>query len=103
MTARRALPLVALVAALAVVGCGSTGEKADLTPAQEQARRAFVDSHADFNDRELARLCPGMYPKDFLTNKDKYPLPRGQKDRAPRKFTAKDRAEATAAGCDVRP
>lgn len=103
MTARRALPLAALALALGVGGCGDTGEKAKLTSAQEQARLTFVEARPDFNDRELARLCPGMYPNDFLTNKDKYPLPRGEKDRAPKKLTADDRADAQAAGCDVRP
>lgn len=103
MTARRVLPLAALATALAVGGCGDTGTKAKLTSAEEQARAAFVKEHDDFSDRELARLCPGLYPRTFLTNTDKYPIPRGEKDRTPPKVTAHDRAEAQAAGCDVRP
>jgi hypothetical protein len=103
MTARRVLSLVALAAAVAVGGCGPTGAKANLTSAQEQARRAFVESHSNWSDRELARLCPGMYPKHFLTDTSKYPIPRGEKDRTPKTITAHDRAEAEAAGCDVRP
>ncbi len=104
MTARRLLVLpLLLVVALATGGCGDEGDKAKLTAAQEQARVAFIESHGDFSDRELAKLCPGMYPKTFLTDTDKYPIPRGEKDRTPPKVTAHDRAEAQAAGCDVRP
>jgi hypothetical protein len=103
MTTRRALPLAALVAALALAGCGDTGTKAKLTGAQEQARVAFIEAHGNYSDRELAHLCPGLYPKHFLTNTDKYPLPRGEKNRTPPKITAHDLAEARAAACDVRP
>ena len=104
MTARRLLALPALlVVALAAGGCGDEGDKAKLTAAQQQARLTFVESHGDFSDRELAKLCPGLYPKDYLTNTDKYPIPRGEKDRTPPKVTADDRADAQAAGCDVRP
>jgi len=103
MTARRTLPLAALAVAWAIGGCGDEGDAAKLTAAQEQARVAFVESHGNFSDRELAKLCPGLYPKDFLTNTDDYPIPRDEKDRTPPKVTAQDRTEAKAAGCDVRP
>lgn len=95
--ARRLLPL-ALLSALAVAGC-SAGEAADLTPEQRDARIQFVKDHPDFDDHELARLCPGLYPRDFLTNEDDYP----DEDREHRDppVTAQDRAQARAAGCDV--
>lgn len=98
---RRAL-LPALLAALLIGGCGSA-EEADLTPAQREARIAFLEAHEDFSDRELARLCPGLYPRDFLTDEDEYPVPRGEGDRDHPKVTAEDRRQAAAAGCDVRP
>jgi hypothetical protein len=101
MVPRRTL-LLAVLAALAVGGC-SYGEAADLTPEQEQARVAFIEGHADWTDRELAKLCPGLYPRDFLTNEDKYPEPRVEKDRTPKRPTGADREQAAAAGCDVRP
>jgi hypothetical protein len=99
--ARRALPLAAL-AALLLAGCGSE-PSAQLTPTQEQARIAFVERHADFTDHQLARLCPGLYPRDFLTNEDKYPKAKRDANSSPPKATAADRAQAKAAGCDVRP
>jgi len=101
MTARRALPLAA-VAALAFAGC-DYGTAAKLTAQQERERIAFIEDHAEWTDHELAKLCPGLYPKDFLTDEDTYPRPRGDEDRTPPKTTAADRAEARAAGCDVRP
>ncbi len=100
--ARRALPLVVLLAVLALGGC-SYGTAAKLTSDQEQARVQFIQDHTSFSDRELAKLCPGLYPHDFLTNTGKYPLPRGEKNRTPPRITAKDRAQAAAAACDVRP
>lgn len=99
---RRVLPLIALLTAAALGGC-DYGSAAKLTPDQEQARIEFIEAHADFSDRELAKLCPGLYPRDFLTNEDKYPIPRREKDRTPPRITAADRAQAQAAGCDVRP
>ena len=64
--ARRFAPL-ALLAVLALGGC-AYGTAARLTPAQEQARVAFIKAHKDFSDRDMAKLCPGLYPADFLTN-----------------------------------
>ena len=95
--ARRALPL-ALLAALAVAGCG-LGDSADITPEQRDARVAFIKEHRDFDDHGLARLCPGLYPRDFLTNEDDYP--EEDRDHRDPPVTAADRAAARAAGCDV--
>jgi len=104
--ARRFAPLVALLAALVVGGC-AYGTEARLTPAQERARIAFVKAHDDYSDRDLARLCPGLYPRDFLTNHDDWPagerrsgdLTRRQVDAA----RARQAAAIRAAGCDVFP
>lgn len=92
----------AAIGALAVGGCGS-GTPAKLTPAQEQARIRLIETHANLTDRQLARICPGLYPRDFLSNTKKYPLTSRDKDKSQPKVTAADRAQATAAGCDVRP
>lgn len=100
--ARRLAPLVALIAALVVGGC-AYGTAARLTPAQERARIAFIAGHGHFNDRDLAQLCPGMYPSDFLTNHGKWPAGKAKSGDTPARVTAQDRAEAKAAGCDVRP
>lgn len=101
--ARRLLPLAVLAAALLLLGGCTYGTSAKLTSDQEQARVQFIKDRADFTDRELARLCPGLYPRDFLTDEDKYPKPRTDKDRTPPKVTATDREQAAAAGCDVFP
>jgi len=101
MPARLALPLAA-VAALAVAGCDH-GTAAELTPAQERARVELLEDHAEWSDHELARLCPGLYPRDFLTDEDEFPRPRGEEDRRPPRITARDRAQAEDAACDVRP
>lgn len=99
--ARRA-PLLALLAALAVGGC-AYGTPAKLTSTQEQARIAFLKAHADFDDHDLAQLCPGLYPTDFLTNTDKWPSGKPRKHHTSPKVTAADRAAAKLAGCDIRP
>jgi hypothetical protein len=103
MTVRQALPLAAALATLALAGCGSGDPAVTLTPDQRQAREVLLEQHADWSDRELARLCPGLYPRDFLTNEDDYPEPPGEDDRTPKRITERDRAQAGAAGCDVRP
>jgi len=95
--ARRALPFL-LLATLVVGGCGY-GTAADLTPDQKQARIDFVEQVGEFDDHELARLCPGLYPRDFLTNEDDYP--REDKDHRDPTVTPALRAAARAAGCDV--
>jgi hypothetical protein len=100
--ARRLAPLVALLAALALAGC-EYGTAADLSASQESARIAFIEDHADLSDRDLARLCPGLYPSDFLTDHDEWPAGELRDGETDARFTAEDRAEARAAGCDVRP
>jgi len=104
--ARRFVPLAALLAALAVGGC-AYGTAASLTPAQERARVAFIEAHDDYNDRDLARLCPGLYPRDFLTNHDDWPAGEARSDdRSTRAIAAARASEAAAiraAGCDVYP
>lgn len=101
--ARRFAPLAALLAALALAGCGDLGDAADLSADQERARIQFIEAHADLDDRDLARLCPGLYPRDFLTDSDTWRAGERRDDERDATFTARDRAEAKAAGCDVRP
>ena len=103
---RRFAPLLALLAALTLGGC-AYGTAADLTPAQEDARVVFIKVHDDYSDRDLARLCPGLYPRDFLTNHDDWPAGEARSGDMSRGAieTARDR-QATAiraAGCDVFP
>lgn len=99
---RRLAPLLALIALVAIGGC-SYGTEARLTPAQERARIEFVERHGDFSDRDLAKLCPGLYPEDFLTDEDEWPAGEAREGETPARVTQQDRAEARAAGCDVRP
>lgn len=105
MPRRAALILVSL-ALLALGGC-AYGTAARLTPAQEQARTAFIAAHDDYSDRDLARLCPGLYPRDFLTNHDDWPAGEARSgDRSTRAIAAARTRQATqisAAGCDVFP
>jgi hypothetical protein len=103
---RRVLPrssavAAALVAAAVLGGCGY-GTPAKLSSAQEQARIRLIEAHAGLTDRQLARICPGLYPRDFLTNTKKYRLTSRDKAKQQPKVTASDRAQAKAAGCDVR-
>ncbi|HMJ01662.1 MAG TPA: hypothetical protein VK506_01900 [Conexibacter sp.] len=100
--ARRFAPLLAFLAALAVGGC-EYGTAADLSAAQERARVAFIEAHDDLSDRDLARLCPGLYPRDFLTDHDEWPAGELRDGESDARFTAEDRAAAEAASCDVRP
>jgi hypothetical protein len=95
-------PLLALLAALAVGGC-AYGTPAKLTAAQEQARIVFLKSHKGFDDHDLAQLCPGLYPTDFLSDTKKWPAGKPRKNHTSPKVTAADRAQAKAAGCDIRP
>jgi hypothetical protein len=103
---RRALPLaltaVALATSAGVGGC-AYGTSAKLTTAQQDARVRFIKQHAGLTDHQLARLCPGLYPRTFLTDRKKYPLTKDDKARAQARVTAADRAHATAAGCAVWP
>ncbi|MFL5816405.1 MAG: hypothetical protein ACJ76L_02275 [Conexibacter sp.] len=104
--ARRFAPLAALLAALLVGGC-AYGTEARLTPAQESARVAFVEDHGDYSDRDLARLCPGLYPRDFLTNEDDWPAGKSRSGdlsaRAIDSARTREAAAVRAAGCDVYP
>jgi hypothetical protein len=104
--ARRFAPLAALLAALVVGGC-AYGAEARLTAAQEQARTTFIKAHDDSSDRDLARLCPGLYPRDFLTNHDDWPAGEARSgDLTSRQIEAarsRQAAAIRAAGCDVFP
>lgn len=104
--ARRFAPLAALLVALVVGGC-AYGTAARLTPQQESARIAFIKAHGDYSDRDLARLCPGLYPRDFLTNHDDWPAGEARSDdmsaRAIAAARARQAADIRAAGCDVYP
>lgn len=94
---RRALPLL-LVATVAVGGCGY-GTAAELTDEQTQARTELIARAGEFDNHELARLCPGLYPRDFLTNEDDYP--REDEDHRDPAVTPALRDLVARAGCDV--
>jgi hypothetical protein len=103
--ARRTLPTqalltTALAAAVAVGGC-AYGTPAKLSATQQQARVKFLNDHRDFSDRQLAQLCPGLYPANFLKDTKKYPLAKKATGEKSVKVTAADRAQAAAAGCGV--
>jgi hypothetical protein len=104
--ARRFAPFAALIAALALGGC-AYGTAARLTPAQERSRVAFIKAHDDYSDRDLARLCPGLYPTDFLTDHDAWPAGKARSGDLSASAIARARtreaAALRAAGCDVRP
>jgi len=97
---------LALVALLALGGC-AYGTAARLTPAQERARQTLIERHSDYSDRDLARLCPGLYPRDFLTNKDDWPAGEARSGdlsaRAIAGARIREAAALKAAGCDVFP
>ncbi len=103
---RKALPpkalgaLATLVVAAAFGGC-AYGTPAKITPAQQQARVQFLKDHPDFSDRQLAQLCPGLYPASFLKDTKKYPLAKKAKGEKTVKVTAADRTQAAAAGCST--
>jgi hypothetical protein len=94
---RRLLPL-ALLATIAIGGC-SYGTKAEVTPEQRQARVQLLRVTGDFDDHELARLCRGLYPDDFLTNEDDYP--KESKDHRDPRVTQQELQLVREAGCDV--
>jgi hypothetical protein len=104
--ARRFAPFLALFAAFAIGGC-AYGTAARLTSSQERARVAFIRSHGGYSDRDLARLCPGLYPADFLTNKKDWPAGEARSgDMSASAIAAartREAAAVRAAGCDVRP
>lgn len=102
--ARKFAPLLLVLVALG--GC-AYGTAARLTPAQERARIQLVTSHKHYSDRDLARLCPGLYPTNFLTDGKKWPAGKASKgDLSARAIAAartREAAAVRAAGCDVRP
>jgi hypothetical protein len=104
--ARRIALILASLALLALGGC-AYGTAARLTPAQERARVAFIEDHGDLSDRDLARLCPALYPRDFLTNEDDWPAGEARSGdlstRAIEATRTREAAERRAAGCDVFP
>ena len=104
--ARRAALILVSLALLALGGC-TYGTEARLTPEQERARTEFIEAHDDYSDRDLARLCPGLYPRDFLTNEDDWPAGETRSgDRTSRQIEdarARQAAEIRAAACDVHP
>ncbi len=102
---RRSVPLT-LLAALALAGC-EYGTEARLTAEQQRARVAFIEANDDYSDRDLARLCPGLYPRDFLTDEDEWPAGEARRgDLTSRQIEAaraRQAAEIRAAACDVFP
>jgi hypothetical protein len=89
----RRLAAVPVLAALALAGCGGTATDG---PAR---RDAFILRHGKLKDEQLARLCPSLYPSDFLANPKKYGYTR---DKTRFRPTAAQRADARRAGCTAR-
>jgi hypothetical protein len=86
---RSALVLPVLLA-LAIAGCGGT-------PNAEQAKRAlFIKQEKKLNDDELARLCPSLFPADFLKEHKKYGYTVTKKPKEP---SPADLKSAQTAGC----
>ncbi|MGI8579230.1 MAG: hypothetical protein ACR2K9_01590 [Solirubrobacteraceae bacterium] len=87
----RALAVLLLsVLAVALAGCGGT-------PNPEQAKRAlFIKQEKKLNDDEMARLCPSLFPSDFLKEHKKYSYTVTKK---PKKPSPADLKNAQAAGC----
>jgi hypothetical protein len=88
---RRPVALIAVaLAALPLAGCGGTS-----SPAQ-QKRVDFLNRYAELDDQELARLCPSLFPTDYLERPKHYHYTRNKKTFQP---TARQRADARTAGC----
>lgn len=80
-----------LCAAIALGGCAGG------TPnAQQAARKRFLGEHKALHDDELARLCPSLYPTDYVKDPKKYGY---TTTKQPVKPTPADMASARAAGC----
>jgi len=101
----RARTVVALLAAALLAGCGTEpgalpggGSSASLTVGQKAARAQLLKANRGLNDRELAKLCPALYPRDFETAK-KYKDIRSKQKLKKTTFSAADRALAERAGC----
>lgn len=87
---RRSALALLVVFAFTLAGCGGT-------PNPEQAKRAlFIKQEKGLNDDELARLCPSLFPADFLKEHKKYSYTVTKK---PKKPTPADTKNAQAAGC----
>ena len=81
------------MSATAVAGCGSA-------PTGPQKQRVdFIKRHQDLKDVELAVVCPSLYPSDFLKKPDKYHYKKSDRGYKP---TARERADAKAAGCTAQ-
>ncbi len=91
---RRPAALLPLVA-LALAGCGGaiTGDQAK--------RRGFLLSPQvqKLKDEELARLCPSLYPSDYLARQKHYHYTRASKRFVP---NAQQKSAARAAGCTAQ-
>ncbi len=87
---RRALLPLLIALAAAAAGCGGT------PPAQARSTVKFISDHAALPDAKLARLCPSLYPSDFLRRRKHY-----RYDEKDLKYTPseKEKAAAQAAGC----
>lgn len=101
---RLRLALATLAAAL-LAGCGAQagalpggGASSTLSAGQKAARAQLLKANRGLNDRELAKLCPALYPRDFETAK-KYKDIRGKQKLKKTSFSAEDRALAARAGC----
>ncbi len=90
---RAAFPLALL--ALAASGCGAaiTGDQAK--------RRDFLQNPAvkKLSDQQLARLCPSLYPSDYLARPKHYRYTRDSKRFVP---NAQQRSAASSAGCTAQ-
>lgn len=88
---RRLAPLCALaLTATAFAGCGAA------PTGPQKVRVDFLKAHQNLKDVQLAIVCPSLYPSDFLRKPDKYHYAKGDRAYKP---TARERADAKAAGC----
>jgi hypothetical protein len=89
---RRLLPILGLLVVLA--GCGGT------QTAEQKARKEFLLHYPKLDDQQLAKLCPALYPTDFL-NPDRAKHYHYTKDKSSKfVFTATEKSAATRApGC----
>jgi hypothetical protein len=89
---RRLLPILGLLVVLA--GCGGSQD------ATQKVRKQFLLTYPKLDDQQLAKLCPALYPTDFL-NPDRAKHYHYTKDKAGKfVFSAKLQTAAQAApGC----
>lgn len=95
---------MAVLAAL-LAGCGTQpgnlpngSVSTALTAAQRTARLQLVKENGGLNDRELAKLCPALYPTDLETAK-KYKDIRDKQKLRKTTFPAEAKRLAARAGC----